>query len=289
MTIKKKLLSYVLFALILTVCFLYVLFPAEQIKNYLVFHLNKHFVDMNIAVDRIKPAFPPGINLYNVHVYQMPDIVLVLEKIKIAPNFLSLFRSNILFFFKANTCDGIIDGKGALTRNDSLHLVNVEATVKAVQLSKIHAMKGFNSRNIAGVLEGHLTYTYDPASGEDVKARFVIADGKVELLNPILMLDAIAFNSIESSIVVKNRSIHFEQFNLKGDQMDGIITGSIVLQNPLESSVLKLVGTIRPHPTLLAKLEKDLPKNLIPKKMFSKNGLLIKLNGTIEKPIFSMN
>ncbi len=289
MTMKKKWFSYIFFALILTLCFLYVLFPGDQIKNFVVFHLNKNNVDINIAIDRIKPAFPPGIRLYNVQINQMPDAVLVLEKIKIVPDYLSLFRSNILFFFKANTCEGIIDGKTTLARNRSFNMVNVDATIKGVQISKIKALQGLNSRNISGVLEGRLTYNNDQASGEDVKATLVLSDVKIELLNPMLMLDAVAFNSIESSIVVKNRRVHFKQFNLKGDQMDGIIAGSIVLENPLEKSVLKLVGTIRPHPTLLATLEKDIPKNLIPKKFFSKNGLPIKLGGTIEQPTFSMN
>ena len=289
MTMKKKWFSYIFFALILTLFFLYVLFPGDQIKNFVVFHLNKNNVDINIAIDRIKPAFPPGIRLYNVQINQMPDAVLVLEKIKIVPDYLSLFRSNILFFFKANTCEGIIDGKTTLARNRSFNMVNVDATIKGVQISKIKALQGLNSRNISGVLEGRLTYNNDQVSGEDVKATLVLSDVKIELLNPMLMLDAVAFNSIESSIVVKNRRVHFKQFNLKGDQMDGIIAGSIVLEKPLEKSVLKLVGTIRPHPTLLANLEKDIPKNLIPKKFFSKNGLPIKLGGTIEQPTFSMN
>jgi type II secretion system protein N len=286
---KTKWFSYVLFALILTVCFLYALFPSDQLKNFLIFHLNKNHADIKITIDRIIPAFPPGIRLYNVNVYQMTDPVLIMEKIKLAPDLLSLFRPDIVFFFKANTCGGIIDGSGTLARNSAFKKINVDATVKDVQLAKIHAMQGLNRRNISGVLEGRLTYTYDPTSGEDVKATIVIADGKIELLNPILMLDAIALSSIESSFVIKNRSLHFKKCSFEGDQMDGIIAGSVVLQKPLERSVLKLVGTIRPNPTLLADLEKDLPKNLIPRKVFSKNGLSIKLNGTIEKPIFSMN
>ena len=289
MTMKRKWFSYLLFVLILTVCFLYVFFPADQIKNYMVFHLNNSHPDINIAIGRIKPALPPGIRLYNVDIYQATDAVLILEKVKIVPELLSLFGSKIIFFFKANTCDGIIDGRGEVTRNNAFNGVDVDATFKDVQIAKIHAIQSLNSREISGVLEGRLTYNKDQASGEDLKATLVISDGKIELLNPVLMLDTIAFDTIESSIIVKNRRIHFKQCRLTGQQMDGVIAGSIVLEKPLERSVLKLVGTIRPHPTLLANLEKDLPKNLIPKKFYKKNGLPIKLNGTIEKPIFSMN
>ena len=289
MTMKNKWILHVLFVLILTVGFLYVLFPADQIKNYMVFHLNKTHPEINIAIDRIKPAFPPGVRLYNVNVYQASDALLILEKVKIVPDLMSFFRSNIIFFFKANTCDGIIDGKGGVTHNSSFDRVDVDATFKDVQISKIYAVQGLNSRNVSGVLEGRLTYKNDKTTGEDLKATLVISDVKIDLLYPILTLDTIAFNIIESSIVVKNRRINFKQCSLKGDQMDGSIAGSIVLEKPLERSVLKLVGNIRPHPTLLANLGKDLPKNLIPKKFFSINGLPVKLDGTIEKPIFSMN
>ena len=130
MTMKNKWILYVLFVLILTVGFLYVLFPADQIKNYMVFHLNKTHPEINIAIDRIKPAFPPGIRLYNVKVYQASNALLILEKVKIVPDLMSFFRSNIIFFFKANTCDGVIDGKGGVTHSSSFDRVDVDATFR---------------------------------------------------------------------------------------------------------------------------------------------------------------
>jgi type II secretion system protein N len=285
---KKKWLLYLLFTLILTTFFIYYLFPADQIKNYMVFHLNKTHPDINITIDQIKPAFPPGVWLYDITIYQTSDTLLTLEQVKIVPNLLSLFGSKIIFFFKANTCDGIIDGKGELTHNTAFSKIHVDATFSDIQISEIHALRRLNARNISGVLEGHVTYSKDQTSGEDVRAMLIISDGEIELLNPILMLESIAFNIIESDIVVKNRKVQFKQCSLKGHQMDGSIAGSIILEKPLERSVLKLVGTIRPHPTFLASLEKDFPKHLIPKKFFSKNGLPIKLSGTIEKPSFSI-
>ena len=183
-----------------------------------------------------------------------------MKKIKIVPDLLSLFRSNILFFFKANTCDGTINGKGELAHNNPVETMYVEATFSEIQIAKIDAVQGLRSRNISGLLGGHLTYKKNKTSGEDVKATLIITDGKIDMLNPILMLETIAFNNIESYIVVKNRKVQFKQCVLKGHQMDGRIAGSIILQKPLERSVLKLVGTIKPHPTLLANLEKDIQK-----------------------------
>lgn len=286
MTMKKKWLLYLLFTLVSTAFFIYYLFPADQIKNYMVFHLNKAHPDINITIDQIKPAFPPGVWLYDVTIYQTNDTLLILKQIKVAPNLLSLFGSKIIFFFKANTCDGMIDGKGELTHDTAFKNIHIDATFSDIQISEIHALRRLNSRNISGVLAGHVIYSKDPSSGEDVRAMLSISDSEIELLNPILMLESIAFNIIESDIVVKNRKVQFKQCSLKGHQMDGSIAGSIILKKPLERSVLKLVGTIRPNPTFLASLEKDLPKHLIPKKFFSKNGLPIKLSGTIEKPNF---
>jgi len=279
MTMKKKWLLYLLFALVLTVFFIYYLFPADQIKNYMVFHLNKAHPDINITIDQIKPAFPPGVWLYDVTIYQTNDTLLILKQIKVAPNLLSLFGSKIIFFFKANTCDGTIDGKGELAYDTAFRKIHIDATFSDIQISEIHALR-------SGVLAGHVIYSKDSASGEDVRAMLSISDSEIELLNPILLLESIAFNIIESDIVVKNRKLQFKQCSLKGHQMDGSIAGSIILKKPLERSVLKLVGTIRPNPTFIASMEKDLPKHLIPKKFFSKNGLPIKLSGTIEKPNF---
>ncbi|UCD89892.1 MAG: type II secretion system protein GspN [Desulfobacterales bacterium] len=286
MTMKKKWLLYLLFILILTTFFVYYLFPADQIKNYMVYQMNKTHPDINITIDQIKPAFPPGVWLYDVAVVQVNDALLISKQIKIVPNLLSLFGSKIIFFFKANTSDGMINGKGELTPNTDFRKIHIDATLSNIQISEIGTVKRLTSRNISGILEGHVTYSQDRASGEDVRARLTISDGKIDLLNPVLMLETIAFNMIESDIVIKNRKVQFKQCRLKGDQMDGNIAGSIILKKPLERSVLKLVGTIRPHPTFLESLEKDLPKQLIPKNFFNKNGLPVKLSGTLEKPIF---
>jgi type II secretion system protein N len=289
MIAKKKWFWYPSFVLVLTVCFLYALFPADKFKQYLLYQLNKTYPQINIAVDRIVPAFPPGLKLYDIDVKQMGDTLLKLEKMKIRPDLLSLFRASSIFFFKINTCDGMIDGRGELARKNAMKKVYIDAAFKGIKIAKIGAVQSLKREKISGVLEGHLNYSYDMGSDENLQASFIIADGEIELINPLLMLDSISFSVIESSLLMKNREISFKQCSLKGPQMDGNLAGSIVLAKPWQKSVLKLVGAVRPHPTLLAELEKNLPADQISQKFFSKSGLSIRLNGTIGKPIFSIN
>ena len=289
MKTKKKWLLYLLFVLILTASFIYYLFPTDQIKNYITFHLNQTHPEINITIDRIKPAFPPGVRLYNVTIYQLNDVFLSLGQIKIVPDLLSLFRSKVIFFFNAKTCDGMIDGRGELARNTSFGGVNVDAKFSEIQITKMDGLQSLNSRKISGVLDGRLTYRVENESGENLRATLTISDCEIDLLNPFFMLESVTFNTIEADIEVKNRKLQFKQCSLQGNQMDGSIAGSVILEKPLGKSILKLVGTMRPHQTFLAKLEKDIPKNLLPKKIYSKYGLPIKFRGTIEKPSFSLN
>ena len=289
MKTKKKWLLYLLFVLLLTVSFIYYLFPTEEIKNYIAFHLNQTHPEMNITIDRIKPAFPPGVRLYHVNIYQLNDVLFSFAQIKIVPDLWSLFRSKNIFFFTAETCDGLIEGKGEWAQNSSSRWVRVDAKLSDIRITKMHAVQNLNRRKISGVLDGYLAYSNERKSGEDLRATLMISECEIDLLNPFFMLNRIAFNTIEADIEVKNRKLQIKQCSLKGNQMDGSIAGSIILEKPLGKSILKMVGTIRPHPTFLAKLEQDVPKNLLPKKIYSKYGLPVKFHGTLEKPNFSLN
>ncbi|MFO7972647.1 MAG: hypothetical protein R6U40_12985, partial [Desulfobacterales bacterium] len=54
-------------------------------------------------------------------------------------------------------------------------------------------------------------------------------------------------------------------------------------------SYLKLSGTIKPQPLFLEKLGNDFPANLLPKKIFGKNGLHIRIYGTLDNPRLFLN
>ena len=95
-----KWLLYSIYVIAVIVFFIFFLFPTDKVKNYVTSGFNKLNSNINISIDHISPTFPPGLKLYKVKFYHMDHELLETEQIKVVPNFLSLFRSKIIFFLK---------------------------------------------------------------------------------------------------------------------------------------------------------------------------------------------
>jgi len=283
----RKWLPYFLFILAVTAFFIYFLFPSDKIKSYITVHFNKTYPSINIAIDHVKPAFPPGLRLYNVNFYHTHDPLFRMEQIKITPGLLSLFRSKINFFFKGSAYTGILEGKGEFTKNGPE--VMIDGKLSGVRIKKISAIKDFIGRNISGVLDGNFTYRNKKESGDNLKAKLIISDGQLELLTPLFQLESLPFKKITADLAMKNMNLQIKKCIITGDQMDGSISGSVTLKNTPGQSYLKLSGTIKPHPLFIEDLGNDLPANLLPKKIFGKNGVHIRIYGTLDKPRLFLN
>jgi type II secretion system protein N len=283
----RKWLPYFLFILGVTAFFIYFLFPSDKIKSFITVHFNKTYPGINISVDHVKPAFPPGLRLYNVNFYHTHDLLFRMEQIKIAPGLLSLFRSKIVFFFKGSAYTGILEGKGEFTKNRQE--VMIDGKLFGIRIKEISAIKDFIGRNISGVLDGNFTYQNKKGSGDNLKAELIISNGQLELLTPLFQLENLPFKKITAELAMKNMNLNIKKCIINGDQMDGSISGSVTLKNIPGQSYLKLSGTIKPHPLFLEKLGNDLSANLLPKKIFGKNGIHIRIYGTLDNPRFFLN
>jgi len=287
MSNTRKWLPYFLFIIGVTAFFIYYLFPSDKIKTYIMVHFNKAYPGINIALDHVKPTFPPGLRLYNVNFYHTHDPLFRMEQIKISPGLLSLFGSKINFSFKGSAYTGILEGKGEFTKNTPE--VMIDGTLSGIRIKEISAIKDFIGRNISGVLDGNFTYRNKKESGNNLKAQLIISNGQLELVTPLLQLESLAFKKITAELAMKNMNLNIKKCIINGDQMDGSISGSVTLKNPPGQSYLKLSGTIKPHPLFLEKLGNDLQANLLPKKIFGKNGVHIRIYGTLDTPRLFLN
>jgi type II secretion system protein N len=283
----RKRLLYFLFIIGVTAFFIYYLFPSDKIKNYITVHVNKTYPDITIAVDQVTPAFPPGLRLYNVKFYHTHDPLFKMEQIKISPGLLSLFRSKINFSFKGNAYAGMFEGKGEFTKNTPELMI--DGTLSGIRLKELSVIKDVISRNMSGVLDGNFTCQNKKESGYNLKAQLIISDGQLELVTPLLQLESLVFKKITAELAMKNMNLNIKKCVINGDQMDGSISGSVTLKNSLGQSYLKLSGRIKPHPAFFEQLGNDLPENLLPKKILGKNGVHIRIYGTLDTPRLFLN
>jgi type II secretion system protein N len=283
----RKWLPYFLFILGITVFFIYYLFPSDKIKDLITVHVNKAYPGITITVDHITPAFPPGLRLYDVNFYHTQDPLFRMDRIKIAPGLLSLFRSKVIFSFNGSAYTGMLEGRGELTKNTPE--VIIDGKLSGIRIKEISAIEDFIGRSLSGVLDGNFTYRSKNESGDNLKAELALSNGQLELSAPLLQLEHLAFKKITADLAMKNMNLKIKKCIINGDQMDGSISGSVTLKNIPGQSYLKLSGTIQPHPLFIENLENVLPATLLSKKISGKNGVHIRIYGTLDNPRLFLN
>ncbi len=285
----RKRLLYSVYVLAVAVFFIYYLFPSDTVKNYVTSNFSTVSSDIKITIDHVRPAFPPGLKLYKVTLYHMNNALFKAEKLKVVPKLLSLFRSRVVFFFKGSAFDGVLEGRGEFKKNRPAQHVIVEGKLYDINIKEISAVKQFIGRNLTGILEGNFTYRSGEKFGEDLEARFIISDGELELLMPVLKLGNILFNRVEADLRMKNQRFKIKRCTIKGDQLDGSISGFVNLREPPGQSGLRLSGVIKPNQAFISKLAGDLPANILPKEIVRKRVVRIRIYGTLDEPRFFFN
>jgi type II secretion system protein N len=284
-----KWLLYSIYVLATIVFFIYYLFPSDKVKNYVTSGFNNLNSNINIRIDHVSPAFPPGLKLHKVNFYNMDNTLIETEQIKIVPNLLSLFRSKIIFFFKGGAHKGVIEGKGEFVKNRPEKNVVIDGKFSNIDIKEIPAVKQFIGRNLTGILEGSFNYRDGGKSGGILEVRFIISGGEVELLTPVFKLKSIYFNKIEADMTMENRRVKVKRCIINSSPMDGNVSGLINLREPFGQSYLRLLGVIKPNQEFIAELEKDFPTNLLPKEIFNKKVVRIRIYGTLDEPRFFMD
>jgi type II secretion system protein N len=286
---RKNQLLYGLYILAAAVFFLYVLFPSDTVATYVTSRFNRVNSDINIDVDRVSLAFPFGLNLYDANVYYLNTEVLKTDHLKIVPSFLSLFRSKIVFFFKGSAFKGKLEGRGEFDKNRPGQQAVIAVKLVGMNIKDIAAVKHFLGRSITGLLEGNFTYRNSGKSDRQLDAGFIISDGELELLVPMIKEKSMHFTKLETNITIKNERFNIKRCTIKSDQLDGSISGIVNIVEPLEQSRIRLSGLIKPSPEFFKNLGKDLPLNLLPQKILSKKVVRVRIYGSLDQPRFFMN
>lgn len=285
----RKWFPLAVFILATTIFFIYYLFPSDIVKSYLASNLNAVNPDINITIDHVRPTFPPGLKLYDVILYYLDDVLINAEQIKIVPNFLSLFRSKIVFLFKGNAFDGTLKGRGTFIRMGAGQDVLIEGDFSGLQMKRIPAITYLAGHQLIGRLEGNFTYRGGGKTRERVETRLVASDVEFELATPVFKLGRILFSKIEADMTMENQKLRVKRCILKGDPMEGSISGYVTLKSPPGQSYLKLSGVIKPNREFIAKLEKDLPPGILSGKIYDKRVVRIRIYGMLDQPRFFLN
>ena len=287
---KKTTILYTAYIIGITIFFLWYLFPSDTLKDYLAYRLGQVNSDIAVAVDRISPVLPPGIKLHGVHISQQNTALFEVQSLKLMPALGSLFSDTTAIDFKGRLYDGTLSGRAEISAvPDEGRGIKINSNFRDLKMQQIAALQQMSDHEISGGLGGNIVYANGRTRGK-LSGNLNMTNCRLELAATIFNQDLFEFKNIDTDLALQNRTLVIDGFKATGNQLDLNIAGRVKLNksDPAKNE-LNLTGTVTPHHVFMAKIEKDLPINLLRKKKSGKTSISFKIDGTLDDPGFSLN
>ena len=285
MRIFKTRIIWLFYVVCAVLFFFYTLFPADTIKEYLADQVRQMHPDITVKIGRVKPAFPPGLKLYEVRVHHIGRTVADLEKLKIAPDILSLFFDTTHLSFKGSGYGGNLAGGVDIIKKSPSREVMIDAEFTGIQINRVEILQTLSTHKISGNLEGTLALKA-LVPRQTLAGNLILTEGQIELSPPVLNQNILTFDTIDAEIELNGLTLDIKQCLVEGNELDAEISGSITLAGRGPQKILDLSGTVQPHEELLSRLGKNL-QSLLAGKNLENRGFPFKIRGPIDSPKYS--
>jgi type II secretion system protein N len=283
----KKRIVYPGYIIIVTVFFLYYLFPGDAVTAYINYQINNMSPDVQLSIREIKPVFPPGMKLIAPNLIRQNQSVIGAEFLDIRPSYLSLFKNAKTFFIHGDIYEGIL--------NSSIRIANISAnpeydfdlTFDGIQISKIPIMEEYEDYQISGLAEGNFVYNNKEDKAGKGSANIIVTGSTVKFTPALFGLEQLDFKMINADFVILNQRVTLKKLDLDSRDVSANATGSFILRNPIDKSTINIQGEIKLHPSFLKQLGSVFPVELIPKQRSKTGGIPFRITGSIERPNFA--
>ena len=272
-----------------TAGFLYLRFPSDVIKDYLISAAHRTNIPVALSMNRVTPWPFFGLKMEDAEV-SLKDTpahtLLKADSLIVRPEIWSFIKGSQKYCFTCRAYGGHAKGCVQLRKRDMMPPFHAEMELKDVQIGDHAYLKELAGRRIQGRLTGNLSYSGETDSliSGDGGANLRLVDGAIELLLPFLELDSIAFNQVVIDAVLKKRMITITRCELSGPQLKGNLSGNISVMNQVEKSFLSLRGELEPFAAFFTGAEGSSGAMNILKKRLKRGTLGFIIRGTLREP-----
>ena len=286
---KTRFFWYVLYGVLLTFGLLYYLFPSDAFKDYLQANAREHCPGYLLLIEKVRPSFPIGLKLYDtgVSIEKKPDkTIFTADSIVVRPLLWSFLRGISRYSFDGLAYGGYIKGHVDFTEETANTPLETSMELGDVHIGDWAYISGLIGSNVKGTLGGTLAFNGQSnqlisGTGE---ANLKITGGRIEFSRPLMTLKSIDFDDLWIKLALKRRKIHLTRVELKGQEIQGVLSGTITLRKDFGKSRLNLKGTVEPFSSLFDG-GGSAPKGAGLFAKFLKRGKFsFVISGTIEKP-----
>ena len=282
----KNYLFYIAFFLVAMGFFLYLLFPSEAIKGAVSAYLLKSLPDYQVQIERLQPVFPLGIGFESVSVSQDDRMWARIDSLNATPRITTLLSPQKTIDFRGRAYQGALKGYLDVKTPEKNHQTDLFLKLADIQLADIQPLQERLGRNLSGLLNGDVDLMDISGPGRSIKGMLELTDVRLALSNPIIKIQEVVLNLVKAEFNVNKQVFSLKRLEATGGQVEGSLTGTIMIRKPMGASRINLRGSFFPQEVLLASFQDLLPGNFF-KQQTGEKGIPIRISGTMEKPRFS--
>lgn len=243
--LNKKALWFALYGILITVVFLYLLFPADIVKNKLENALNSSgFI---LKTESLRSSFPFGIKMKNLsvssqfstHAYFQANLF------DLQFNPISFFQKKQYISMSGKAYGGIFSGRFGLASFSKIYPPEEgNFRIQDIDLGQYSFIKTLMGREITGRASGNWTFNKATDGYSSGTIDLILNKGTFALVEPFIGLSRIDFNRCDIKASIKNGNLTLEKMEISGPQLDCSFNGDVTLADDFKNSQLNLSGEI---------------------------------------------
>ncbi|MFZ2631003.1 MAG: type II secretion system protein GspN [Desulfosalsimonadaceae bacterium] len=284
----KKRLAYTGYIIGVTVLCLYFLFPSDAVTSYINYKINKISPDVTWTLQGLRPGFPPGLSADTVEVFRGDKKMAGLSRVKLAPSLVSLLTGDKTMRVSGDTCDGTVDAKIIVSGISATPKFDVNATIDGVQISQIPTLKELKVCQVSGTAGGTVAFSNKDTGSGTGNAQIKITESSIRFTPALFGIGQVMFKNVDADIGLAGQQVTLKRLDIDSPEVSGKATGSLILNNPIEKSVINITGEATPHPGIMKQLGDQFPVELMAGMKTKTGGIPFRISGSLDQPNFSL-
>ena len=288
---NKKWLGYTLYVVLVTSLLLYYLFPNQFIEKFLDNSIRRINQELTFKAGNIRPWLPAGLRITagNIYLGAAEPPLFKADSFYIGPQMLDFIKGEYTFNFHGTAYSG--DLKGTLHFTDKgAEFIAGDLVFNDFLLKEYAFLAEKFKHRLIGRLNGEIVYDNESAgkTGGDGRLELSLSDGQLQFLEPLFTIDSVDLQSIRLEAQLNRREVTIVKADLAGPDLNGTMTGSILLHKDINLSQINLKGTLEPQAEFYQNYPEawDLLKTL--KKRVKRGQYFFAVTGTLGDPQFRL-
>jgi type II secretion system protein N len=287
----KKWLGYTLYVVLVTTALLYYLFPAQSAEEFLNSRVRRINQDLLFKAGNIKPWIPSGMRISGCNIFlgNMNVPIFYADTFYVGPQILKFVKGEYVFDLQGMAYGGDLAGTIHFTDKNA-GTVAGDLIFNDVLLQKYAFLTEKFEHRLIGRLSGEIVYDSDTAGkkGGGGRLELKLSDGQLQFKEPLFDIVSVDLQNIRMEAQLSRGELTITKAELNGSDVNGTMTGSILLHKDINLSQINLKGTLEPQAAFYQKYPdvRDLLKTV--KKRVRRGQYSFAVTGTLGDPEFRL-